>query len=184
MENISTKDMETLLSSVFVEQEKMKYYKIVDNIITQHEGNTEIKDGKLRINYSSGPFIFDSAGLKQNKVSIRIIATDTDNIQVSHIPTEGLNKDQIVKDSSQFQVDLTNIFSLVKELADDRIKPVRVFFLYERQFKEEYFIRNQNSVLKLNSNLFKKENVNLALLDIIEMYKEFAHNIEEEKKSA
>ncbi|NCD07339.1 MAG: hypothetical protein EOL97_14595 [Spirochaetia bacterium] len=117
-------------------------------------------------------------------MSIRIIATDTDNIKVSHIPTEGLNKDQIVKDSSQFQVDLTNIFSLVKELADDRIKPVRVFFLYERQFKEEYFIKNQNGVLKLNSNLFKKENVNLALLDIIEMYKEFAHLVEEEKKSA
>lgn len=170
MADISIKDMEAILSSVWVGPERMKEFNITKDIIEKHGGSSEIKDDKLRINYKSGPFILDSTGLFKSKVTVRIIATDTDNIPVSQMPTEGLDKNKKIQTGvSQFQTDLGNIVSLIHDLLDPSIKPIRIFFLLERQFNGSYFVQNENKILKLNSDLFKKENLFLGLMDILEM---------------
>lgn len=150
----------------------MKEYNIVKKIIESHGGSIEIKDDKLRIKYNSGPFILDSTGLYQNKVSVRIIATDTDNMPISQMPTEGLDKNKKIQTGiSQFQTDLEKMVSLIHDLMDISIRPIRIFFLIEKQFNEPYFVQNENKILKLNPNLFEKKNMFLSLVDILAIYK-------------
>lgn len=172
MEAILSKDIGAILSSVWVGPERMKEYNIVKKIIESHGGSIEIKDDKLRIKYNSGPFILDSTGLYQNKVSVRIIATDTDNMPISQMPTEGLDKNKKIQTGiSQFQTDLEKIVSLIHDLMDISIRPIRIFFLIEKQFNEPYFVQNENKILKLNPNLFEKKNMFLSLVDILAIYK-------------
>lgn len=162
--------MEAILCSVWVGPERINEYNKTKEIIENHGGSIEIKDDKLRIRYNAGPFMLDSTGLYQNKVSVRIIATDTDNIPISQIATEGLDKNKKIQTGiSQFQTDLEKMVSLIQDLMDITIKPIRIFFLIEKQFNEPYFVQNENEILKLNPNLFKKENLFLGLMDILEM---------------